>query len=358
MLNIEGVTKRFDRVVAVSEVSVAIETGEFFALLGPSGCGKTTLLRTIAGIYEADAGRIELDGADIGDSPISARNMTLVFQNYALFPHLSVFDNVAFGLKMRRLPRAEIRARVDEALDLVRMRDYGRRRPHELSGGQQQRVALARAIVVRPRLLLLDEPLSNLDAKLRDEMRDEIRALQRRLGLTTILVTHDLREAFAVSDRVGVMRDGRLEQVGSPWEIYDAPRSRFVASFIGHANILSGEVTGLSEAAVIIRTDEGLDLTAARGGLDWRVGGRAWATLRPERLKIGAGVGVANRFETVVEDVTYLGNAVALRLAVNATALRAQVSYVGQRLPDPGSRVEVGCELSDLVARPEDADGR
>jgi putative spermidine/putrescine transport system ATP-binding protein len=356
MLKIEGVTKRFGRVIAVSGVSVTIESGEFFALLGPSGCGKTTLLRTIAGIYEADAGSIHLSGVEIGARPISARDIALVFQNYALFPHLSVFENVAFGLRMRRLGRAEIRARAEEALDLVRMRDYARRRPSELSGGQQQRVALARAVVVRPSLLLLDEPLSNLDAKLRDEMRDEIRALQRQLGLTTILVTHDLREAFAVSDRVGVMRDGRLEQVGTPWEIYDAPASRFVAGFLGHANILTGDVIGVSEDAVMIRTDEGLSLTAGRGGSEWRVGSRAWATLRAERLILAPPEGMANRFDTVVEDVTYLGSAVALRLAVNGAQLKSQAAYVGQRLPDPGARIAVGCGVGDLVARPDDSD--
>ena len=358
MLRIEGVTKRFDRVIAVSGVSVTIESGEFFALLGPSGCGKTTLLRTIAGIYGADEGSIHLNGVEIGSRPISARDIALVFQNYALFPHLSVFENVAFGLRMRRLGRAEIRARVEEALDLVRMRDYARRRPGELSGGQQQRVALARAVVVRPSLLLLDEPLSNLDAKLRDEMRDEIRALQRQLGLTTILVTHDLREAFAVSDRVGVMRDGRLEQVGTPWKIYDAPASQFVAAFVGHANILTGEVADLSPDAVTIRTDGGLELTASRGDSDWRVGRRAWATLRAERLVLAPLGGVANRFTTVVEDVTYLGNAVALRLAVNGTELRSQVAYLGQHLPEPGARITVGCEIGDLVARPDDGDAR
>ncbi|MCC6304542.1 MAG: ABC transporter ATP-binding protein [Rhodobacteraceae bacterium] len=355
MLQIEGVTKRFGSVVAVADVSATIEKGEFFALLGPSGCGKTTLLRTIAGIYRAEGGTIALDGQAIGERPISARDIALVFQNYALFPHLSVFENVAFGLRMRRLPRREIATRVEEVLDLVRLRDLARRRPGELSGGQQQRVALARAIVVRPRLLLLDEPLSNLDAKLRDEMRDEIRALQRRLALTTVLVTHDLREAFAVSDRVGVMRDGRLEQVGTPWEVYDAPQSRFVAAFVGHANILSGAVTAVGDGAVTIRTDAGLTLVAVRGGLDWRPGARAWATLRPERLRLDPGADAANRFETTVADVTYLGNAVTLRLEAGGTTLRAQTTYVGQALPAAGARVAVGCGSGDLVARPDEA---
>ena len=358
MLQLEGVTKRFGPVEAVSNVSLGIDRGEFFALLGPSGCGKTTLLRTIAGIYELDAGRILLGGADIGRRPISARDIALVFQNYALFPHLTVFENIAFGLRMRRVARAEIRTRVEEALELVRMGAFAKRKPQELSGGQQQRVALARAVVVRPSLLLLDEPLSNLDAKLRDEMRDEIRTLQRRIGITTILVTHDLQEAFAVSDRIAVMRDGKIEQIGRPADLYDDPHSRFVAAFVGHANILPGRVVEVADARVRIRADAGLDLVARRCPAPWREGDRAWATLRPERLAFGDGHGEENRFPALVEDVTYLGGAVNLRLSVNGAPLRAQVANLGQDLPRPGSRVTVTCRVPDLIARPEPADAQ
>jgi putative spermidine/putrescine transport system ATP-binding protein len=356
MLQLNGVTKRFGAVAAASDVTLAIEPGEFFALLGPSGCGKTTLLRTIAGIYPLDGGRIRLDGQDIGGRPMNARDIALVFQNYALFPHLSVFDNIAFGLRMRKAPKAEICERVQAALDLVRMRDFERRKPNQLSGGQQQRVALARAVVVRPRLLLLDEPLSNLDAKLRDEMRDEIRSLQRRLGITTVLVTHDIEEAFAVSDRIAVMRDGRLEQVGRPSEIYDDPHSRFVAGFVGHANIVSGEVIDLSNEAVTIRSAEGLTLKARRGGLPWRIGVRAWATLRPERLKLVDGTDAANRFPCIVEDVSYLGSAVNLRATTQGTTLRAQMVNLGQPLPSRGDSIALSCDIADLVARPDGQD--
>jgi ABC-type Fe3+/spermidine/putrescine transport system ATPase subunit len=354
MLQLRQVTKRFGPVTAVADVSLEIHTGEFFSLLGPSGCGKTSLLRTIAGIYSLDAGSVHLDGVDISNRPMNARNIALVFQNYALFPHLSVFENIAFGLRMRKLPADKIRTRVAEAIELVRMQGMERRKPGELSGGQQQRVALARAVVVEPRLLLLDEPLSNLDAKLREEMRDEIRALQRRLGLTTVLVTHDLREAFAVSDRIAVMREGRIEQVGSAAELYDHPSIRFVAGFVGHANILAGAVQDVSGDRVTIRTDHGLTLTAARGDATWERGRAAWATLRSERLKLnGAAADTANRFEAIVEDVTYLGNAVGLRLAVGGTTLRAHVTNVGQALPRPHEKIIVSYDVADLIARPE-----
>jgi ABC-type Fe3+/spermidine/putrescine transport system ATPase subunit len=355
MLELGRVTKRFGSVTAVDEVSLRVETGEFFALLGPSGCGKTTLLRTIAGIYPADGGVMRLDGADLGSRPMSARNIALVFQNYALFPHLSVFDNVAFGLRMRKVARPEIARRVAEALGLVRMTGFERRRPSELSGGQQQRVALARAVVVRPSLLLLDEPLSNLDAKLRDEMRDEIRGVQRSLGLTTVLVTHDLREAFAVSDRIAVMRDGALEQVGTPGGIYDDPRTRFVAGFIGHHNLFEGTVESVADGAVTLRSDDGLVLTAPAREKPWRTGGRAWGTIRPERVRFGDGAPGRNAFAGVVEDVAYLGSAVDLRVRVGGARLRALNANLGQSLPALGEAVTIGWNEGDLIAHPEEA---
>lgn len=355
MLQLHRVSKRFGSVTAVADVSLEIRQGEFFALLGPSGCGKTSLLRTVAGIYSLDGGQVLLAGADISGRPMNARDIALVFQNYALFPHLSVFENIAFGLRMRKVGAAQIRAKVAEALDLVRMQGFERRKPAELSGGQQQRVALARAVVVRPSLLLLDEPLSNLDAKLRDEMRGEVRALQRRLGLTAVLVTHDLHEAFAVSDRIAVMREGRIEQVGRPSELYDNPHSRFVAGFVGHANILTGAVENVSDDLVTIRTDSGLMLTGRRGDASWAPGMPAWATLRAERIKLNGAAAPINRFEGVVEDVTYLGGAVSLRLAVNGATLRAHTTNLGQALPRPQERIVVSCDVADLIARPENA---
>jgi putative spermidine/putrescine transport system ATP-binding protein len=237
-LRLEGVTKRFNEHVAVADVDLELPRGRMLGLLGPSGCGKTTTLRMIAGLLPITAGRILVDGEDISGLPPHRRDFGLVFQSYALFPHLTVAENVAFGLDMRRIPKAEARARVQAALDLVHLPGFGDRKPRQMSGGQQQRVALARAVVVRPRVLLLDEPLSNLDAKLRDEMRTEIREIQQRLGITTVLVTHDQVEALTMCDLVGVMSQGRLEQLGSPEDIYERPASLFVADFVGRTNRL------------------------------------------------------------------------------------------------------------------------
>jgi len=237
-LSLEGLRKSYGEVVAVQDMTLDIAEDEFVVLLGPSGCGKTTTLRMIAGFVEATAGRIHLGARDITDLPPYRRDCGLVFQSYALFPHLSVFDNVAFGLRMRRRPEAEVALRVAEALALVRLDGLDRRLPRQLSGGQQQRVALARALVIQPEILLLDEPLSNLDAKLRQEVRAEIRALQRRLGLTTLLVTHDQEEALSLADRLVVMAEGRVQQMGSQRQLYEQPANRFVAGFIGRMNFL------------------------------------------------------------------------------------------------------------------------
>jgi len=238
-LELSGLTKRYRETAAVDRVSLAVERGESVALLGPSGCGKTTTLRLLAGLIAPDEGAIAVDGIDVTRLPAHRRNMGYVFQSYALFPHLSVLRNIGFGLEERRLGRAEIARRIDEALALVRLTGLERRKPRELSGGQQQRVALARALVIEPSVLLLDESLSNLDAKLRDTMRQEIRAIQRKLAITTLLVTHDQVEALTMCDRVAVMNEGRIVQVGTPAEIYESPATRFVAGFVGRGNWLA-----------------------------------------------------------------------------------------------------------------------
>ncbi len=237
-VELRGIRKAFAEVRALDGVSLDIASGEFFTLLGPSGCGKTTLLRTIAGFVEQDAGEIRLDGEPVDRLPAHRRDTGMVFQDYAIFPHLSVGGNVAFGLPERKVPRAEHGARVEHALGTVRMDGYADRMPHELSGGQQQRVGLARAMAIRPGVLLMDEPLSNLDAKLRVELREDIRDIQRELGITTIYVTHDQEEALVVSDRVCVMREGAVEQIGTPWEVYKRPATRFVAAFVGSMNFI------------------------------------------------------------------------------------------------------------------------
>jgi putative spermidine/putrescine transport system ATP-binding protein len=273
-----------------------VQAGEFVALLGPSGCGKTTTLRMVAGFIEPTAGRIQIGGRDVTNLPPYKRNTGLVFQSYALFPHMSVAQNVGFGLEMRRVPKADRDKRVRDALARVRLAQYAERMPRELSGGQQQRVALARALVIEPEVLLLDEPLSNLDAKLRQEMRIEIRQLQQSLGLTAIFVTHDQEEALAVADRLIVMNAGRIEQVGAPSVVFEHPATRFVADFVGVTNFLPGAVTGAGEFTLRSGERVGVPAHAAPGA--------AVLALRPERLRVApGGDGLAGR----VLFSTYLG---------------------------------------------------
>ena len=268
-LTVRRLRKAFGAVVAVDDVSLDAAPGEFLSLLGPSGCGKSTLLRMVAGLVEPDGGQVVLAGEDITRVAVHRRNLGLVFQSYALFPHMTVFENVAFGLRRRGVPPAELGPRVERMLELVRLGPLGARHPRELSGGQQQRVALARALVTEPRVLLLDEPLSNLDALLRDEMRVELKRLQERLGTTMIFVTHDQAEALILSDRVVVMEAGRVEQVGRPEEVYRRPATAFVARFLGRANFLAGTVSEIGAAVVVVALDGGglSVVAAARPGL-------------------------------------------------------------------------------------------
>jgi iron(III) transport system ATP-binding protein len=287
-VRIRELTVRFGAKAAVDGVSLTVEPGELFLLLGPSGCGKTTLLRSVAGFVAPATGSIHFGDEDVTQLPAHARNAGMVFQSFALWPHMTVFENVAFGLRERRVPKGEIAARVEAALASTRLPGHGSRRVDELSGGEQQRVALARALVVRPRCLLLDEPLSNLDARLRHSMRDEIRRLCKEHGLTTIYVTHDQKEALAVADRIGVMTGGRLLQVGAPADIYRRPRSRAVASFLGETNLLRGRVVEVSAAGVRVETPAGALFSAAGG---FAGGAEVWVSIRPEALRAGEGPG-------------------------------------------------------------------
>ncbi len=286
-VTIDNVVKQFKETLAIDHVSLDIEPGELFFLLGPSGCGKTTLLRTIAGFSEPTSGRVFLDGRDITGLPPHRRDTGMVFQSYALWPHMTVAENVAFGLEMRKVRKDELRRRVAEALDIVQMSERADRRPNQLSGGQQQRVALARALVVHPRCLLLDEPLSNLDAKLRLEMRTEIRRICKSAGLTSVYVTHDQKEALSIADRLAVMRAGRIMQVGSPLDVYRNPSSEFVANFIGEANFLHGALAPAANGRVTVQTEIG-PVVGRAPAADAPAGTLASLCVRPEAIRFTA----------------------------------------------------------------------
>jgi spermidine/putrescine transport system ATP-binding protein len=309
-VRLDHITKRFHEVVAVDDLSLEIERGEFFSMLGPSGCGKTTTLRMIGGFEEASEGTIYLGDADVTGLPPFKRDVNTVFQNYALFPHLTVFENVAFGLRRRKVPGGEIGTQVTAMLELVELPGYEKRKPSQLSGGQQQRVALARALINHPKVLLLDEPLGALDLKLRKQMQIELKRIQSEVGITFIYVTHDQEEAMTMSDRIAVMRAGRIEQLGNPEELYERPRTAFVAGFLGVSNLLEGEVAGRDGALVTVRMPDGALLRAPGDGV--ASSGPVRIGVRPEKLRVdaSAGAGAANGFNALsgtVLDSSYIG---------------------------------------------------
>jgi putrescine transport system ATP-binding protein len=334
LLSIDGVVKNFGGFRAVDQLSLDIRAGEFLALLGPSGCGKTTLLRMLAGFETPDEGRILLDGRDIAPIPPHERPINMMFQNYALFPHLSVHDNIAFGLKRARIPKSEIEARVAEMVALVKLEGLEKRKPDQLSGGQRQRVALARSLARRPQVLLLDEPLAALDKKLRESTQVELMELQRRLGLTFIIVTHDQEEAMTMAGRIGVMNAGRLEQVAPPRELYEAPRSRWVAEFVGDINVFEGGLDrggtpatiGPSNSRLAVATREAGTIYVAEPRQPIGKGGVCVA-IRPEKIKLtGRGPTsdnsqALNRLEGVVTDVSYLGGVTAYKVKLDSGAV-------------------------------------
>jgi len=315
-LDLTGVQKRFGDVAAVEDFNLSTERGEFVSFLGPSGCGKTTTLRMIAGFEQPTAGSIVVDGKDITGRPPNRRNVGMVFQSYALFPNMTVADNIGFGLKVRKRPASAIRKRVDELLDLIGLPGRGSRYPYQLSGGQQQRVALARALAIEPQVLLLDEPLSALDAKIRVALRKEIRSIQRQLGITTVYVTHDQEEALSLSDRVVVMSEGRIEQIGTPAEIYNFPATPFVASFVGTLNLLPAQVLDAGTGRLSLYGQEIRSAQPLTGG---RTNGAVSVALRPESMELGE-AGGANRLRGPLEDVSFLGSIVRMRVGLGEGA--------------------------------------
>jgi ABC-type Fe3+/spermidine/putrescine transport system ATPase subunit len=346
-LLLEGLTKRYGDQVAVESLSLAVARGECIALLGPSGCGKTTTLRMVAGFVEPTAGRILLDGADITRVPANRRDTGMVFQSYALFPHMTVRRNVEFGLRCRRLAEDEVRRRTSETLELVGLGALEGRYPRQLSGGQQQRVALARVLVLRPKLLLFDEPLSNLDAKLRVQMRQEIRRLQQEVGITSLFVTHDQDEASAIADRIAVMNAGRLEQAGTPAEVYNEPATRFVADFIGVSNLIEGRVEAASDGRLVFRADAG-GVFGARGQAS--AGARGALCLRPEKIDLVA-PGVAGAREGVIRRAVRAAGVMeyAVGLAEGPELTVQEQLRHGVVPRDPGARV--GVEMREEDAR-------
>ena len=323
-LDLDNLCKTFDGFVALDDISLTVQEHEFVCLLGPSGCGKTTLLRIIAGLMPADAGRLTFGGRDLGAVPARERGFGIVFQSYSLFPNMTVAENIGYGLRIRKVDRQKIAARVDALLGLIKLPELGERFPYQLSGGQQQRVALARALAVDPALILLDEPLSALDAKVRAELRIEIRDLQRRLGIPTIMVTHDQEEALVLADRIVCMNQGRIEQVGSPAELYLTPRTRFVANFMGSSNLLPEDWVREAVPALLASRPAGAD-------------GALIACVRPEQISLTPSAGGDGR----VIDVTFLGNISRARVAWKGRDILVQTGHVDGIVPGADVTVSV-----------------
>ena len=334
-----GISKHFGKHAAVDSFSLDIAEGEFVSFLGGSGCGKTTTLRMIAGFETPTAGHITIDGADVVDVPPNRRGVGMVFQNYALFPNMTARQNIGFGLKVEGRHTQEIERRVAELLGLIHMGEFGAHFPHQMSGGQQQRVALARALAVQPRVLLLDEPLSALDAKIRVRLRAEIRAIQRQLGITTVYVTHDQEEALSISDRIVVMREGRIEQVGTPFEIYNQPSTAFVASFIGSLNVLRGTAVDPAGGMVVV---DGQQITAA-GPLAASAGSAVRLSLRPETIVLNNGRPEMNHLTGTLSNVVFLGSIVRLLVKTGENELFLDTfNNPHLALPSLGAEVTIG----------------
>jgi len=351
-VDVEHVSKFYGAVRALDDVSLAFGDGEFFGLLGPSGSGKTTLLRAIAGFVEPDGGEISIDGRPVGDTPVHKRQIGMVFQNYALFPHMSVFDNVAFGLSVRHLASSEVKARVTAMLDLVRLGGFEERRPRQLSGGQQQRVALARALVTKPRVLLLDEPLGALDKRLRQEMQIELKQIQREVGITTVFVTHDQEEALTLSDRIAIFNEGRIVQVGEPHAVYERPHSAFAANFLGDANFFRGQAAGGQEGPYGRIAIENGRIIWTRDPLP-PAGQPVTVAVRPEKMSFedptaSPAAGPVNRLDGVIKQAVYSGSSITYRVDVGIELIVFAQNRTADRL-EPGRQVGVSWDARHSV---------
>ena len=345
-LNLENLVKTYGTETVVDTVSAAIAPGEFFSLLGPSGSGKTTTLMMIAGFVIPDSGRIQMDGTDITRTPAEHRGLGMVFQNYAIFPHLNVFENIAFPLRARRTPEPEIRRRVQEALELVRLDRYATRYARQLSGGQQQRVAIARAIVYHPPVVLMDEPLGALDKNLRYEMQTELKDIQQRLGMTVIYVTHDQEEAMNLSDRIAIMNRGRIEQVGEPGTIYETPANSFVARFLGEANLIEATVETIENTQATLRTSTGAHLQAPSGKT--RSAQKVQLFIRPEKIALNAEG--QNRLPGTIRRSSFLGNIVRLSIQSGPdTDITVDLANTGAGIPAPGTQVTLSWPIAHSV---------
>ncbi len=352
-VELKDVSKKFGDVVAVDNVSLSVKKGEFLSILGPSGCGKTTTLRLIGGFETPDSGKIWISGRLMDDIPPYERNVNTVFQTYALFPHMRVFDNVAFGLRMKKVGENEVKEKVRQALDLVKLSDFKKRYPKQLSGGQQQRVALARALINKPAVLLLDEPLGSLDQKLRKQMQIELKNLQARLNITFVYVTHDQEEALTMSDRIAVMNKGRIEQIGNADEIYEKPKTKFVADFIGETNLLQCEALFINGSVAVVQSEGvAIKIPAVKLHLQEK---RFWISIRPEKIRIGMEIaGMENVFNGVIEDEIYMGDNTKYEILLeNKIPITVEVQNTTITSYRKGDRVKVGWSSESCVTLKE-----
>jgi spermidine/putrescine ABC transporter ATP-binding subunit len=357
-LHLKNVSKFFGETKAVDDVSLDVKEGELFFLLGPSGCGKSTFLRTIAGFYKPDTGNLYFDDRLMNDVPPHKRNIGMVFQNYALWPHMTVYQNVEYGLNVRRMPAEDKKMKVQRVLEIVRMERYADRNPNQLSGGQQQRIALARALVIEPDVLLLDEPLSNLDAKLRLDMRKEIKRIHSEAGITSVYVTHDQKEALSMADRAAVMRDGKIVQIGTPREIYNLPLNAFVADFIGETNFLKGKLKGKDGGEFLIDTSLG-EIRSDLIDRDFAVGDPLLCSVRPESISISDNPlgNVPNQFEAVISSAIYLGDVEEYWLrAKDSLEIKVVLHNPGQYERRAGDKVHISFQSQDAVSLPDEGD--